>query len=211
MIWGWFGRWLRFKRGQDHVSTGGRFQDGGCHPKQLDAGDEITFGSGVVKFWNGTEWVQSKGEDQYRRALYTYWKRSAAYPSMLTFDGVSREVCTVRRIRTNTPLQALTSLNDSAYIDIARKFAYRMQADAGKDIVQQIKTGFKLATNHIIDEKSLQALMNLYQTGYAQFKNNAVKTSEIMGGINEHANAETAALIIVANAILNLDEVVTKN
>jgi Protein of unknown function (DUF1553)/Protein of unknown function (DUF1549)/Planctomycete cytochrome C len=161
--------------------------------------------------WNGAEWVQSKGEDQYRRALYTYWKRSAAYPSMLTFDGVSREVCTVRRIRTNTPLQALTALNDSAYIDIARQFAYRMQADAGKDVQQQISSGFKRATHHAIDEKSLQALLRLYNKGYAQFKNNADKTCEIVGGINEHTNPETAALTIVANAILNLDEVVTKN
>ena len=161
--------------------------------------------------WNGAEWVQSKGEDQYRRALYTYWKRSAAYPSMLTFDGVSREVCTVRRIRTNTPLQALTALNDSVYIDIARQFAYRMQSVAGKDIGEQISTGFKLATHHAIDEKSLQALLHLYNQGYARFKNDADKTCEIIGGINEHTNPATAALTVVANAILNLDEVVTKN
>jgi hypothetical protein len=161
--------------------------------------------------WNGAEWVQSKNEDQYRRALYTYWKRSAAYPSMLTFDGVSREVCTVRRIRTNTPLQALTALNDSAYIDLARHFAYRMQTLAGSDVQQQIKTGFKLATYHEIDAGSLRALINLYNKGYYQFKNNANNTCEMVGGINEHTNAETAALTVVANAILNLDEVVTKN
>jgi hypothetical protein len=161
--------------------------------------------------WNGAEWVQSKGEDQYRRALYTYWKRSAAYPSMLTFDGVSREVCTVRRIRTNTPLQALTSLNDEAYVDIARQFAYRMQAVGGMDISQQISTGYKLATHHDIDAKSLQALKQLYNTGYAHFKNDADKTCEMIGDINAHTNAETAALVVVANALLNLDEVVTKN
>ncbi|MDN3658258.1 DUF1553 domain-containing protein [Ferruginibacter paludis] len=161
--------------------------------------------------WNGAEWVQSKNEDQYRRALYTYWKRSAAYPSMLTFDGVSREVCTVRRIRTNTPLQALTALNDSAYIDLARHFAYRMQTLAGSEVAKQIKTGFKLATHHEIDAGSLQALTNLYKKGYDQFKNNADNTCEMVGGINEHTNPETAALIVVANAILNLDEVVTKN
>ena len=123
---------------------------------------------------------------------------------MLTFDGVSREVCTVRRIRTNTPLQALTALNDSVYIDIARQFAYRMQAVAGKDIGEQISTGFKLATHHAIDEKSLQALLHLYNQGYAQFKNDADKTCEIIGGINEHTNPATAALTVVANAILNL-------
>lgn len=161
--------------------------------------------------WNGAEWTQSKGEDQYRRAVYTYWKRSAAYPSMLTFDGVSREVCTVRRIRTNTPLQALTTLNDPAYIDLARQFAFRMQVLGGKDVQQQIKTGYQLATHHAINDKNLQAFMNLYQTGYKQFKSNDNNACEMVGGINEHTNAETAALTVVANAMLNLDEVVTKN
>ena len=161
--------------------------------------------------WNGEEWKQNKDGDQYRRALYTYWKRSAPYPSMITFDGVAREVCTVRRIRTNTPLQALTTLNDSAYIDIARHFALRMQALAGSNVQQQIKTGFKLATNHDISEKALNAMMNLYNAGYKKFKTNADKTCEMAGGKIEHNNPETAALVVVANALLNLDEVVTKN
>ena len=94
--------------------------------------------------WNSKDWEQSKGKQQYRRALYTYWKRSAAYPSMITFDGMSREVCTVRRIRTNTPLQALTTLNDSAYIDMARHFAKRMQTASGNDVKQQIKEGLSM-------------------------------------------------------------------
>ena len=161
--------------------------------------------------WNGEEWKQNKGEDQYRRALYTFWKRSAPYPSMMTFDGVAREVCTVRRIRTNTPLQALTTLNDSAYIDIARNFAYRMQAIGGTDVKTQIKKGFSLATMHDIDEKSLQALLNLYYTALDRFKKDPDKTCELIGGKNEHNNPETAALAVVANAMLNLDEVVTKN
>ena len=77
--------------------------------------------------WNDQTWVTSKGDDQYRRAVYTYWKRTATYPATILFDGADREVCTARRIRTNTPLQALVTLNDSAYIDIARHFAQRMQ------------------------------------------------------------------------------------
>jgi hypothetical protein len=161
--------------------------------------------------WNGEEWKQNKDEDQYRRALYTYWKRSAPYPSMITFDGVAREVCTVRRIRTNTPLQALTTLNDSAYIDIARNFAYRMQVLAGNDVKLQIKKGFQLATIHDIDEKSLQVLFNLYNTALNKFKKDTDKTCELIGGKSEHNNPETAALTVVANAMLNLDEVVTKN
>lgn len=162
--------------------------------------------------WNGASWVQSKGEDQYRRALYTYWKRSAGYPAMITFDAASREVCTARRINTNTPLQALTTLNDSAYLDASRNFAYRIQKEAGNDVAQQIKTGYKIATYHDIDEKSLNALMKLYQTAYTQFKDDADKTCEMVGGMSEeHTNAETAALTVVANAILNLDAVVTKS
>jgi mono/diheme cytochrome c family protein len=161
--------------------------------------------------WNGAEWVQSSGDQQYRRALYTYWKRSAAYPSMMTFDGVSREVCTARRIRTNTPLQALTTLNDSVYIDLARHFARRMEKEAGGDEQQQIQKGFQWATCHAIDDKSLQAFMKLYKAAYNQFKDNPDKTCEVLGGINKDVNIETAALAVVANAILNLDEVVTKN
>ena len=178
------------------------------------------YGPGVMPYqpkgiwlspWNGASWVQSTGEDQYRRAVYTYWKRSAGYPAMIAFDATSREVCTARRINTNTPLQALTTLNDSASIDAARNFAYRMQKEAGNDIAKQIKTGFKIATYHEIDNISLNALLKLYNTALVQFKNDADKTCEIMGGMSNHTNAETAALSIVANAILNLDEVVTKS
>ncbi len=150
--------------------------------------------------WNGKDWEQSKGDQQYRRALYTYWKRSAAYPSMITFDGISREVCTARRIRTNTPLQALATLNDSAYIDMARHFAHRMQKESGGDLQQQIKEGYQLATCHAIDEKSLMALMKLYNAALDQFKNNADKTCEILGGMSSDNKAETAAMTVVANA-----------
>jgi hypothetical protein len=131
---------------------------------------------------------------------------------MLTFDGVSREVCTARRIRTNTPLQALATLNDSVFIDIARHFAYRIQKETNSSVVkQQIATGFKLATLHDIDDKSLLALLNLYNTAFTEFANNPAKTCETIGAMGEHTNPQTAALVVVANAILNLDEVVTKN
>lgn len=161
--------------------------------------------------WNGAEWAISEGEDKYRRALYTYWKRSAAYPSMITFDGVSREVCTVRRIRTNTPLQALTTLNDSAYLDLARHFAIRMQSTGIKEPAKQIGYGYTLATNHIITEQKLKPLIALYNTAFSQFKNDPEKMRKMMGGMTKYTNAETAALTVVANAMLNLDEVLMKN
>ena len=161
--------------------------------------------------YNSTDWEQSEGEDQYRRGLYTFWKRSAPYPSMVTFDGIARNVCTARRIRTNTPLQALATLNDSAYIDMARHFAYRLQNEAGKEITQQIKEGYQLATYHAIDGKSLNALLELYNTALIQFKNNADKTCKMVGLMSKRTNAETAALIVVTNAMLNLDELIMKN
>jgi hypothetical protein len=161
--------------------------------------------------WNGGQWKRSEGEDQYRRAIYTYWKRSAAYPSMLTFDAVSREVCTVRRIRTNTPLQALVALNDSAYIDLARHFAQRMQKEGGSDVTRQISTGYSLATNHAIDDKRMIPLNNLYNRAYNIFRNDPNKTCETNGNVKFPNDAAMAALTVVANAMLNLDEVVMKN
>jgi hypothetical protein len=161
--------------------------------------------------YNGLQWKQSTGEDLYRRAVYTYWKRSAGYPSMMAFDGVSREICSSRRIRTNTPLQALAVLNDSAYVDIARHLASRMQDKAGADVSKQIGVGYALATNHEIDERKTKALMNLYNKAYDKFKNDPVRTCDMNGNIGYPTDAATAALTVVANAILNLDEVVMKN
>lgn len=157
--------------------------------------------------WNGATWQQSKGAQQYRRAMYTYWKRSAGYPSMINFDGVSREVCTSRRIRTNTPLQALNMLNDSVYIDLARHLAKRMDE---KDTRNSISKGFEWATLHAIDEKSLQTLTGLYNTALEAYKREPEKSKQILGEGSE-SDPAMAALTIVANAILNLDEVVTKN
>ena len=157
--------------------------------------------------WNGATWQQSKGAQQYRRAMYTYWKRSAGYPSMINFDGVSREVCTSRRIRTNTPLQALNMLNDSVYIDLARHLAKRMDE---RDIQKSISKGFEWATLHSIDNKSLQTLTGLYNTALEAYRREPEKSKQILGESSE-PNPAMAALTIVANAILNLDEVVTKN
>jgi len=160
--------------------------------------------------WNGADWQKSAGENQYRRALYTYWKRTAPYPSMMTFDGAAREVCTARRIRTNTPLQALVTLNDEAYLEMARHFAYRMQA-AGKDVKQQISNGYELALYKTIPVSKLSVLEKLYNESLQKFRKDKDKTCEMIGVNDQHNNPETAALVVVANAILNLDEMITKN
>ena len=87
--------------------------------------------------YSDAKWETDTGEDRYRRAIYTYWKRTSSYPSMMTFDMPSREVCTMRRIPTNTPLQALVTLNDEAYVECAAGLADRMIAEGGDTPAQQ--------------------------------------------------------------------------
>lgn len=161
--------------------------------------------------YNGDKWEMSTGEDQFRRALYTYWKRTAPYPSMITYDGGAREVCVTRRIRTNTPLQALTTLNDSTYLVMARQFAYQMQEQGEKEVNKQIQKGYETMLYKPISEKRLNALVELYRSSINKFRKDEAATCEMIGVMNKHNNPETAALVVVANAMLNLDEWVNKN
>lgn len=179
---------------------------------------EKMYGPGVMPFqpegiwnspWNGSYWKTSEDGNQYRRSLYTYWKRSAPYPSMLSFDATSREVCTARRIRTNTPLQALTTLNDSVFIEVAKHFASRIQSMGIKDKKAQITKGYELAMHHTITDDKRKAFEKLYDKAYAQFKDDKKKMIATTG--SEKQTAENAALIIVAEAMLNTDEFITKN
>jgi Protein of unknown function (DUF1553)/Protein of unknown function (DUF1549)/Planctomycete cytochrome C len=154
-------------------------------------------------------WATSAGKNQYRRALYTFWKRSSPYPSMITFDGSSREVCMARRIRTNTPLQALVTLNDSVYVEAARYFAFRMiDGAAGEDAV--IGKGYELLMYKPIAPRKLEILKRLYDVAYAKFSKDEDATCEMVGTPGVHDNPRTAAYVVVAEALLNLDEVITK-
>ena len=176
--------------------------------------------------WNGASWVASKDGEQYRRALYTYWKRTASYPAMISFDATSREVCTARRIRTNTPLQALVTLNDTVYLDMARHFAHRMDSLRPGDPAGEISAGYRSMLYQDISPKKLAVLMGLYQEALQKFTAAPGKADEMLGlgeTIAAHGKAaaepvgstagrpQQAALVVVANAMLNLDEVITKN
>jgi hypothetical protein len=162
--------------------------------------------------YNGARWENSKGEDQYRRAVYTYWKRTSPYPSMISFDGVQRVLCNARRVRTNTPLQALVTLNDSAYLDLARQFAYRMKREAGPDVQKQLAKGYELMTYRPLTREKQEVFLELYNQALKEFKSSEEKTRQLIGeDSREHNNPGTAALVVVANAMMNLDEVVTKN
>jgi mono/diheme cytochrome c family protein len=181
---------------------------------------EKMYGPGVFPYqpegiwmspWNGASWKKSDSCDQYRRAMYTYWKRSAPYPSMITFDGTSREVCTARRIRTNTPLQSLTTLNDSAYIEMAQFFAYRMQALGGEDLKKQISKGYELALFKPITPEKEMIFEKLYMNAYKRFRSDEEKMKLMAGNNKEKQTPTTAALVVVAGAMMNMDEFITKN
>lgn len=161
--------------------------------------------------YNNEKWILSEGEDRYRRALYTHWKRSALYPSMVTFDLGNRDQCSARRIRTNTPLQALVTLNDPVFIEIAQHFAKRMQ-DQGEGIENQIAWAYKEATLQEIAPEKQKILEQLYDQALQDFRQDEEAAKELLGELSEVLErTELAALVIVANAILNLDEFITKS
>ena len=157
---------------------------------------------------------RGNGQDLYRRSLYTNIRRTVAPPSMLLFDMPSREVCTVQRTRTNTPLQALALMNEVTYVEAAKKFAERMvgqEADAG----QRIAWGFRCATQRAPDEEELRILLAGYKRRLGRFKREPESARKLLergeakvsDGLDR---AELAAMMTVAGVLLNLDEVINK-
>ncbi|WP_338874085.1 DUF1553 domain-containing protein [Spirosoma sp. SC4-14] len=157
--------------------------------------------------YDGATWTQSTGEDLHRRALYTYWKRTAPYPSMITFDSPSREFCQLRRLRTNTPLQALVTLNDPVYVEAAQCLAEYMQQQA-KTPAKQIQAGFRRVTLHGLSQKKLAVLTRLYRNAEQHYRQKPDELKRFMARAD--ATPQQAALTLTANTILNLDEVITK-
>jgi hypothetical protein len=149
---------------------------------------------------------QSEGEDQYRRAIYTFARRTGPYPSMFNFDSPSREVCVARRIRTNTPLQSLVLLNDPVFVEASNHLA-KKAFEKIQNLENQIIMCYKSALQHEPNSKDLKALKNLYELSLENFKKNP---KEIKAYLKDNPKPELAALSVVANAIINLDEFVTK-
>jgi len=156
-----------------------------------------------------------KGVDLYRRTMYTIWKRTAAPPTMLLFDAPSREACSVKRSRTNTPLQALALLNEVTYVEAARKLAERMILEGGKTPTEKLITGFRIVTGRRPDASELSILLQGFQKDYKEFSSkpdNAKKFTSL--GESPLASTmdifELAAYTLTANILLNLDEVVNR-
>lgn len=175
------------------------------------------YGPGVMpvqpdKIWqspySGEKWVLSEGEDRYRRGVYTYWKRTSPYPSMVTFDAPSREFCQSRRILTNTPLQALVTLNDPVYLEAAEQLAGRMQ-QRGRTPQQQLAAGYRMLTFKTIEKKNLDVLLGVYQQALSTYKKAPAQADSILP-YGKEKSPELAALTVSANIMLNLDHVITK-
>jgi hypothetical protein len=151
--------------------------------------------------YNGKDWVMSEGGDRYRRALYTFWKRTSAYPSFLSFDAATRDVCTVRRVPTNTPLQALVLLNDPVYDEAGRALAGRLRRELGADSGPEawIRHGWRLVTGRPPAPEDLASLLRLFNDARA-----------LAPAGSSPADADAGALAAVASALLNLDLALTK-
>jgi hypothetical protein len=167
--------------------------------------------------------VDAEGEDRYRRGLYTYLKRTTPYPSFLTFDAGSGEVCQIRRIRTNTPLQALVTLNDPVYLEAAGALGQWMHGQ-GESAGECVRRGMERALSRRVSMEEARPLIALYKDALEEMQRSpeqaaallrtcrvqpeAGKTASSAGGFGSGA-AELAAAAVVANAVLNLDEFLT--
>jgi mono/diheme cytochrome c family protein len=158
----------------------------------------------------------SQGEDQYRRGLYTYWKRSFLHPSLLAFDAPTREECTAERTNSNTPLQALVLLNDPSYVEAARLFAARILREGGDTPETRLDFAYRCALARPPAEQEKAVLLDLVAKHGAEYANNpeaaAVLLSTGQQPMPEDLDAkELAAWTSVARAILNLHETITRS
>ena len=160
-------------------------------------------------------YTQDSGQDLYRRSLYTFWKRTIPPPVMATFDASARETCVVRETRTNTPLQALTLMNDVTFVEAARVLAQRMMTQGRDDPSERIRLGFRLATARTPGPRELAILRAGLDHHLAEYRKDPVSASNLISlgespPDGELEASELAAYTAVANLILNLDETVTK-
>jgi hypothetical protein len=164
--------------------------------------------------WTAQTYAQSHGKDLYRRTMYTFWKRTSPPPTLAAFDAPDREVCTVRRARTNTPLQALILMNDPTYVETSRKLAERLMTQA-TSVEERITLAFRLATGRRPTTEELAVLRKIFEAQLAVYRKEgkaALKLLEVgESKRNEKLDqAELAAWAMVASVILNLDETVTR-
>ncbi|WP_414662996.1 PSD1 and planctomycete cytochrome C domain-containing protein [Horticoccus sp. 23ND18S-11] len=160
------------------------------------------------------DWKTSEGEDRYRRGVYTEWRRSSPYPSMVTFDAPNREVCTLRRNRTNTPLQALVTLNDPVYVEAAQALA-RVIGHGSASVDDKLRDGFRRVLGRVPSRAEVQPLATMYRHALATYTRDTEQAAALIANpVNPppatFVPAELAAWTTVANVLLNLDETLMK-
>ena len=168
-----------------------------------------------VAFEGTRSWVQSEGTDNYRRGLYTYWRRSVPYASFVTFDAPSRETCTVRRPRTNTPLQALVLMNDPVYVESARAFGLRILKQGGKTVEERVRFAVRTALSREPSSKELSTLKSAFEREFKNYTADRAAANQLIhvGASRPPSDVDPSALAawtVVGSILLNLDEVITK-
>jgi Protein of unknown function (DUF1553)/Protein of unknown function (DUF1549)/Planctomycete cytochrome C len=171
--------------------------------------------------YSDAKWVTSKGSERYRRGIYIFIRRTAPYPSLLTFDAPTREFCTVRRPRTNTPLQALTTLNDPVFFEAAQAMAWRLEKQAGTNPAARAAYGFRLCVSRKPTAAELAQILGFYRQELGYYRDHPQAAAQVAGrsapAVASAApapvlgdEAEAAAWTMVSNVLLNLDETITK-
>jgi hypothetical protein len=165
--------------------------------------------------YGGFSWPESKGEDRYRRGLYTFWKRSLPFPSMLAFDAPTSEGACTRRVRSNTPLQALTTLNEKTFVEAAQALGLRAFQEGGKDDRSRATYVFRLCTGRAPTDRELKSLLAFWREQYNYFEDRSAAALSVavpdIKNVPADANLhKVAAWAMVSRALLNLDETITK-
>ena len=158
----------------------------------------------------------STGEDRYRRGLYTFWRRTTPYPSMSAFDAPSREQCTIRRIHTSTPIQALVTLNDPVYIEAAQALARRIMKEGGATSQDRATWALTLCLARPASPEQVKSIVDLYTQEVATYRKDAAAATAMatdpLGPLPAGEDAaEMAAWTVVSNVLLNLDGILTKS
>ncbi len=166
-------------------------------------------------FGSTTDWQASTGEDRYRRALYTRWRRNAPYPSLTTFDAPERTFCNIRRLRTNTPLQALVTLNDPVYVEAAQALARRVVREGGDSVKTRVVHAFRLVLTRPPTERELARLTDLFQKAHLTYEKDPARAAAMatkpLGPAPKDMNVvDLAAWTVVGNVLLNLDETLAR-
>lgn len=174
--------------------------------------EDVSFGD---KSFTAQTYEQDTGPALYRRSMYTFWKRQAPPPTLVLFDAPNREVCTARRARTNTPLQALALMNDVTFVEAARVLAERCFQKSGGDVTQAIRIAFERATARPPDSEEMATLYDLFTAQREVYSREPDAAEKLLSAGESPRDAgipaaDLAALTTVTSVILNLDETVTK-